>query len=42
MFWNFFRFQTLLDSLFDDGWVRLGLPERSAYDETAVHELMQN
>jgi hypothetical protein len=32
----------LLDSLFDDGWVSLGLPERSTYDESAVHALMQN
>jgi hypothetical protein len=34
--------QTLLDSLFDNGWVSLGLPEKSPYDESAVHALMQN
>ncbi len=41
MFWNLFRLQTLLDSLFDDGWVILGLPEESSYDESAVLALMQ-
>lgn len=26
MFWKLFRLQALLDALFDDGWLRLGLP----------------
>jgi hypothetical protein len=27
MFWNLLGFQKILDTLFDDGWCSLGLPE---------------
>jgi hypothetical protein len=40
MFWNLFRLQALLDSLFDDGWLSMGVPEEIGYDESVVHALM--
>jgi len=40
MFWNLFRLQALLDSLFDDGWLSMGVPEKMGYDESAVLALM--
>lgn len=40
MIWNLFRLQALLDSLFDDGWVSMGVPEKIDYDESTVHALM--
>ena len=42
MFWNLFRLQPLLDSLFDDGWVSMGLPERLGCDENAVRALLHD
>ena len=27
MLWKFLKLQTMLDTLFDDGWCGLGLPE---------------
>ncbi len=40
MFWNLFRLQALLDSLFDEGWLSMEMPEEMGYDEGVVVALM--
>jgi hypothetical protein len=42
MLWKLLRLQKLLDSLFEDGWVRIGLPEESAFTHLEAFELMQS
>ena len=41
MLWKLLGLQRMLDTLFDDGWICLGLPEESTCDETLTHELLQ-
>ncbi len=38
MFWKFFQLQTLIDSLFDDSWTTLGLPDVCVDNEIALAE----
>jgi hypothetical protein len=35
------RLQRMLDALFDEGWICLGLPESSIGDEKLIQELLQ-
>lgn len=39
MLWKFLKLQTLLDTLFDDGWCGLGLPEAAETDLQPLAEL---
>jgi hypothetical protein len=36
MLWKLITLQKLLDSIFDDGWCSLGLPESTAHAEIAI------
>lgn len=38
MFWKLLSLQKLLDSLFDDGWCALRLPEGHAYNTIQLAE----
>ncbi len=41
MFWKLFRLQSLLDSLFDDAWLSLGLDDLDAPDHETPAALQQ-
>ena len=41
MLWKLLGLQRMLDNLFDNGWIHLGLPEESTYDEKLTHEMFQ-
>lgn len=38
MLWKFLKLQTLLDTLFDDGWCGLGLPEAVGTELQTISE----
>ena len=40
MLWKFLKLQTLLDTLFDEGWCGLGLPESVGAEPEAAPELL--
>lgn len=41
MFWKFWKLQSLLDSLFDDSWCTLGVPDGSEAIELGLLEAQQ-
>ncbi len=41
MLWNLLGLQKMIDSLFDDGWCCLGLPEASDSEAALLAELAQ-
>jgi hypothetical protein len=41
MFWKLFGLQKILDSLFDDKWLCLGLPDDLGCDHEASEELLR-
>ena len=42
MLWKLLGLQKILDSLFEDGWICLGLPEETSYDQIVAFELLQS
>lgn len=40
MFWKFLSLQKILDSLFDDSWFSLGLPEAQQDMDLALTEML--
>jgi hypothetical protein len=42
MIWKFLRLQKLFDSIFDDRWILMGLPEQTAFDEISVCEILEH
>ncbi|MEI6803960.1 MAG: hypothetical protein WCK83_12430 [Burkholderiales bacterium] len=39
MWWKLWRFEAILNALFDEGWSNLGIPESAACDESLFLEV---
>ena len=41
MLWKLFGLQKIIDALFDEGWICLGLPNDLSYDHETSQRLLQ-